>query len=172
MHWRRKWHPTPVFLPGESQGQGSLVGCRLWGCTESDTTEVTQQQQQQQQFIRGFLSMVPFVGDSPLKATCCWTIWHEHWVCGDGRDGVIERFGSQLPTNCNSSEFRIQNVLARVLFLTLRKIFRMGRNQKPCLQWIVYDTSVIIYEGFPKQHFFFFFNLSPWSLIIPSGNTL
>ena len=36
----RKWHPTPVFLPGESQGQGSLVGCRLWGCTESDTTEV------------------------------------------------------------------------------------------------------------------------------------
>ena len=31
----------PVFLPGESQGRGSLVGCRLWGCTESDTTEVT-----------------------------------------------------------------------------------------------------------------------------------
>ena len=40
MHWRRKWHPTPVFLPGESQGW-SLVGCRLWGHTESDTTEVT-----------------------------------------------------------------------------------------------------------------------------------
>ena len=33
MHWRRKWQPTPVFLPGDSQGQGSLVGCRLWGCT-------------------------------------------------------------------------------------------------------------------------------------------
>ena len=41
MHWRRKWQPTPVFLPGESQGRGSLVGCRLWGHTESDTTEVT-----------------------------------------------------------------------------------------------------------------------------------
>ena len=41
MHWRRKWQPTPVFLPGESQGQGSLVGCRLWGRTELDTTEVT-----------------------------------------------------------------------------------------------------------------------------------
>ena len=40
----RKWQPTPVFLPGESQGWGSLVGCRLWDCTESDTTEVTQQQ--------------------------------------------------------------------------------------------------------------------------------
>ena len=39
MHWRRNWQPTPVFLPGESQGQGSLVGCRLWGCTELDTTE-------------------------------------------------------------------------------------------------------------------------------------
>ena len=32
MHWRRKWQPTPVFLPGESQGRGSLVGCHLWGC--------------------------------------------------------------------------------------------------------------------------------------------
>ena len=33
LHWRRKWQPTPVFLPGESQGRGSLVGCHLWGCT-------------------------------------------------------------------------------------------------------------------------------------------
>ena len=37
--WRRKWQPTPVFLPGESQGWGSLVGCCLWGCTELDMTE-------------------------------------------------------------------------------------------------------------------------------------
>ena len=39
--WSRTWQPTPVFLPGESQGQKSLVGCRLRGCTESDTTEAT-----------------------------------------------------------------------------------------------------------------------------------
>ena len=41
MHWRRKWQPTPVFLPGEFRGRGSLVGCCLWGRTESDTTEAT-----------------------------------------------------------------------------------------------------------------------------------
>ena len=41
LHWRRKWQPTPVFLPGESQGWQSLMGCRLWGRTESDTTEAT-----------------------------------------------------------------------------------------------------------------------------------
>ena len=41
MHWRRKWQPTPVFLPGESQGWGSLMGCRLWGLTESDRIEAT-----------------------------------------------------------------------------------------------------------------------------------
>ena len=41
MHWRRKWQPTPVFLPGESQGRGSLVGCHLWGRIESNRTEVT-----------------------------------------------------------------------------------------------------------------------------------
>ena len=44
-HWRRRWQPTPVFLPWESQGWGSLVGCCLWGHTESDMTEVTWQQQ-------------------------------------------------------------------------------------------------------------------------------
>ena len=42
-HWRREWQPTPVFLPGKSQGRGSLVGCHLWGHTELDTTKVTQQ---------------------------------------------------------------------------------------------------------------------------------
>ena len=41
MHWRMKWQPTPVFLPGEFQGPGSLVGCHLWSRTESDTTEAT-----------------------------------------------------------------------------------------------------------------------------------
>ena len=39
--WRRTWQPTPVFLPGESQGRRSLLGCHLWGCTESDTTDAT-----------------------------------------------------------------------------------------------------------------------------------
>ena len=43
---RRQWHPTPVLLPGKSQGWGSLVGCRLWSRTESDMTEATQQRQQ------------------------------------------------------------------------------------------------------------------------------
>ena len=41
MHWRRKWQPTPVFLPGESQEQRSLVGCCLWSRTELDMTEAT-----------------------------------------------------------------------------------------------------------------------------------
>ena len=39
--WRRQWQRTPVFLPGDSQGPQSLVGCRLWGRTESDMTEAT-----------------------------------------------------------------------------------------------------------------------------------
>ena len=41
MHWRRKWQPTPVLLPRESQGWGSLVGFHLWDRTELDTTEAT-----------------------------------------------------------------------------------------------------------------------------------
>ena len=41
MHWRRQWQPTPVLLLGESQGQQSLVGCRLWVRTELDMTKAT-----------------------------------------------------------------------------------------------------------------------------------
>ena len=51
-HWRRKWQPTPVFLPGASQGRRSLVGCRLWGRTELDTSEVTWRQQQASQMAQ------------------------------------------------------------------------------------------------------------------------
>ena len=41
IRWRKKWQPTPVFLPGESHGQRSLVGYSPWGHKESDTSEVT-----------------------------------------------------------------------------------------------------------------------------------
>ena len=40
--WRRKWQPTPVLVPGKSQGQRSLVGYSPWGRRESDATEVTE----------------------------------------------------------------------------------------------------------------------------------
>ena len=39
--WRRAWQPTPIFMPGESQGQRSLVGYNSWDCQESDTIEAT-----------------------------------------------------------------------------------------------------------------------------------
>ena len=79
LHWRRKWQPTPVFLPGESRGRGSLLGCSAWGCTESDTTEATWQQQQQQCYSwatggpggkesvcqTGDTSSIPGLGKSP-----------------------------------------------------------------------------------------------------------
>ena len=62
MHWRKKWQPSPVFLPGESQGQGSLVGCRLWGRTESDTTE--------RLHFRFSLSCIGEGNGNPLQCFC------------------------------------------------------------------------------------------------------
>ena len=54
-----KWQPTPVFLPGESQGWRSLVGCHLWGRTESDTTGATEQQQQSHPQVQICMSFPP-----------------------------------------------------------------------------------------------------------------
>ena len=39
LYWRRRWHPTPVLLPGKSHGRRNLVGCSPWGRKWSDTTE-------------------------------------------------------------------------------------------------------------------------------------
>ena len=49
-NWRRKWQPTPVLLPGESHGQGSLVGRGPWCRRESDMTEVTEQERDTLQY--------------------------------------------------------------------------------------------------------------------------
>ena len=92
---RRKWQPTPVFLPGESQGQGSLVGCRLWGPTESDRTEATEQQQHQQQGpsyglpcgLQG-LDKPPVAWASLLQSdptpVQCWDIQVKGWTSSSG----------------------------------------------------------------------------------------
>ena len=86
LHWRRKWQLTLVFLPGESQGQGSLVGFHLWGRTESDTTEATQQQQQQSgnaesldMCMSRFLRYVQ-TPHSKVRNNCC-NNWHSRPQC-------------------------------------------------------------------------------------------
>ena len=60
--WRRAWQFTPVFLPGESHGQRSLVGYSPWGCKESDSTEVIEHEQEQKK-INGYFFVI-------LKLTC------------------------------------------------------------------------------------------------------
>ena len=72
MHWRRKWQSTPVFLPGESHGRRSLVGCSPWDRSESDTTEATQQQQLQQAFFIVQLSH-PYMTTEKTIALTIWT---------------------------------------------------------------------------------------------------
>ena len=74
MHWRRTWQPTPVFLPGESQGRWSLVGCHLWGRTELDTKEAIWQQQQQQPVIDW--------GPSNFVNSASVSLWYLYTIAG------------------------------------------------------------------------------------------
>ena len=97
MHWRRKWQPTPVFLPGESQGRWSLVGCHLWGHTESDTTEATQQQQQQRSNTQHGNHSCCLLVKSCLTFLTSWTVAHQApLVCGFTRQEYWS--GLMLPT--------------------------------------------------------------------------
>jgi len=80
MHWRRKWQPTPVFLPGESQGWRSLVGCRLWGRTESNTTSMTQQQQLEKIDYPLQYSWASLVAQLVKNLFAMWETWFNPWV--------------------------------------------------------------------------------------------
>ena len=80
LSWRRKWQPIPVFLPGESHGQRSLVGCRPWGRTESNMTEATQQQQQH------------FVVQFNRDKIGSWSLW-------PGRKYIKKAMSMEVPKN-------------------------------------------------------------------------
>ena len=60
--WRRRWHPTPVLLPGKSHGQRVLVGCSPWGREESDTTEWLH--------FHSSLSCIGEGNGNPLQCSC------------------------------------------------------------------------------------------------------
>ena len=68
MHWRRKWQPTPVFLPGESQGRRSLVGCRLWGRT--DRTRLKRCSSSSSYFVSGLFPTGPSGGTGSVCDDC------------------------------------------------------------------------------------------------------
>ena len=93
MHWRRKWQPTPVFLPGESQGRGSLVGCCLWDRTELDTAEATQQQQQQDLFVLPVTSALLkcATGGSDKSGSKNLPATRETWVQSLGAEDPLEK---------------------------------------------------------------------------------
>ena len=103
MHWSRKWQPTSVFLPEESQEQGSLVGFHLWRHTESDTTEVTYQQQKHTYFC--------FPGSSVVKNLPA-NAGDVGLIPGSGRS-LGERNGNPLQCSClgNSKDRRAWQII-------------------------------------------------------------
>ena len=104
-------HPTPVFLPGESQGRGSLEGCRLWGRTESDTIEVTQQQQQQHAHHNNYLGH---------SFTCCYfTVSLNHFCIVDFLLRDRQVFTFLLLDNCDCN----------IILVYIWKSFSMERTR-------------------------------------------
>ena len=113
MHWRRKWQSTPMFLLGVSQGHRSLVGCSLWGRTESGMTEVNQQQQQHED-LQDPLELTP-------KRDVLFII--EDWNAKIGSQeipGVTEKFGHGVQSEAGQRliQFCQENslVIANTLF--------------------------------------------------------
>ena len=111
MHWRRKWQPTPVFLPGDSQERWSPVGCHLWGHAESDMTEATQQQQNED--LQDLLELTHkkdvlfIIGDWNAKVG----IQETPRVTGKFGLGVRNEAGQRLIEFCQENALVIANTL-------------------------------------------------------------
>ena len=142
MHWRRKRKPTPVFLPGESQRRGSLVGCRLWGRTESDTTE--------QLHFHFSLSCIGEGNGNPLQYFCLenpsdGAAW---WAAVYGVAQTRTRLKRRSSSSC-----RNVSVFVNVLFSFLRQIVSdtfdrsppgssgRGSSQAGILAWVAISFS-------------------------------
>ena len=123
MHWRRKWQPTPAFLPGESQGPGSLVGCHLWGCTESDMTKMTQQQQQRIPILNRFLLYIDSCSLNEVMNVLCFQV--RRWAILTARNlGKVDR----------DDYYDLQEVLT-----CLFKVIELGLLENPD----IYTSSVL-----------------------------
>ena len=76
IHWRRKWQPTPVFLPGESQGWQSLVGCHLWGYTVGhDWSDLAAAACAYLPSVYFAWWSICFDLSAPLKHLSCFSLW-------------------------------------------------------------------------------------------------
>ena len=93
-------NPLQCFLPGEFQGGGSLVGCRLWDRTESDTTEETQQQTQQK-YRHGSCEMYDLVNKKVIKQTDT-----NKYTCNCSYKGLPRWLSGKEPVcQCRKHEF-------------------------------------------------------------------
>ena len=91
MHWRRKWQPTPVFLPGESQGRGSLVSCHLWGRRVGhDWSDLAAAASSGWKGILTMYSSYPwiFIGKTDAEAPVLWPPHTKSWLTGKDPDAV------------------------------------------------------------------------------------
>ena len=139
LHWRRKWQPTPVFLSGESQGRGSLVGCRLWGRTESDMTEavfhwaeVREGHGRQRNIHENQFSFFYYCLSSwtPLVLWSAWFSFAESCFSIFYQKDV-----------CDLKKVEPQSGMITLTFLYISSLsleLRNGQQNSVCLQWLIY----------------------------------
>ena len=118
LHWRRKWQPTPVFVPGESQGRETLMGCRLWGRTELDMTEQLTFSLMSRKYVLGinfiFVYICVYVYNSHIHVyVCVYTHTHTHILYTDTFVTIVCNMGDDtLPMlNCYVHKVEVKSQL-------------------------------------------------------------
>ena len=131
--WKRKWQPTPVFLPGESQGWSSLVGCSSWGRKELGHDWATSLTHSVRHLVR-------------VK---CYSAWKHHWqvrsVSGSVVSDSLQPHGLQTARLLHPWNFPGKNTRVDCHFL-LQGIFpTQGSNPCP-LRLLNWQTDSLLSE--------------------------
>ena len=140
MHWRGKWQPTPVFLPGESQGRGSLVGCSPWGHEESDMTE--------QLHFHVSLSCTGEGNGNPLQCSCLGnpTVGGAWWAAIYG----VTQSRTQLKRLSSSSSSSMGRQVQSLGWEDLLQEDMTTHSKHSCLENLQRQRSLVCYSGVTK----------------------
>ena len=139
LHWSRKWQPTPAFLPGESQGLRSLVGCRLWVAqsrtrlkrlgSSSSIVNLSVQVQWYFKWIvtrQGFFSS-PFhkvvlvsVSSHSVSYSCSFSSQIYHWLLTGMKQGCPNVFGLKATSKVSETRKRKLTIRSSLLYHLLK----------------------------------------------------
>ena len=151
-YWRSNWQPTPLFLPGESQGQRSLLGCSPWGCEESDMTEWLHFHYKIK--YRGYRHFSIFIYFLWLQGKVIWRLNQNFWKSSVSSVQFLSYLTLCKTMDYSTPGFPVHNQLTELAHLMSIKSVMSSKHLILCCPHLLLPSIFPASRSFPKSQFF------------------